>query len=121
MAAKQKRPIGPRQGDVLIIKVDRLPNGLEPMPVNSRGLVIAEGETSSHYHVIVADGAKLYRFTDRSYTDLVVDVPVTGEVRVIGGGAGGVDRHTSGPIESGVYRVRVQRRNDAGRVRRVED
>jgi hypothetical protein len=121
MTAKQKRPIGPRQGDVLVIKVDRLPKGLEPMPVDSRGLVIAEGETSSHYHAIVADGAKLYRFTDRSHTDLVVDVPVTGEVRVIGGGAGGEARHTSGPIESGVYRARVQRRNDAGRARRVKD
>ena len=121
MNEKQKRPIGPRQGDVLIIAVDKMPKGLEPMPVDPRGLVIAEGETSSHHHVIAADGAKLWRFVDRSHTDLVAEVPAAGEVRVVGGGAGGVDRHTSGPIGAGVYRVRVQRRNDAGRARRVED
>lgn len=117
----QREPIGPRQGDVLLIKIGKLPKGIEPVPADPRGIVIAEGETSAHFHAVIGGGAKLFRFTDRRHTDLVVQLESDAEVHVVGGGSGDKDRHTSGPLPVGNYRARIQRRNDAGRARQVQD
>jgi hypothetical protein len=46
-----------RQGDVLIRKVDRLPEGLTEVPRGSRGIVLAEGEATGHAHVVECDEA----------------------------------------------------------------
>lgn len=96
-----------RQGDVLMIQIDAEPE-TEEMPADPRGLVVAEGETSGHCHILYGSGAKLVRFRDGTGR-LVAFVPHGGEVRVVGGGVAGVDRHTAVKLSPGKYELRVQR------------
>lgn len=98
-----------RQGDVLLMRISAKAAELEPAPKDARGLVLAEGETSGHYHAVFGKGAKLCRYKS-SAAQRVVVVPREGcTVRVVGGGAGGVDRHTPISLASGKWAVRIQR------------
>ena len=97
-----------RQGDVLLIATTE--TGDEPEKKDPRGVVLAEGETSGYYHAVFGRGAKLMRFRDTARQERVLVVGKGGaEVRVVGGGAGGVDRHTPIRLEHGRYLQRVQR------------
>ena len=50
-----------RQGDVLLIPTDSIPEGTKPAKRDSRGrLVLAEGEVTGHAHVILDDAATLF-------------------------------------------------------------
>ena len=95
-----------RQGDVLLISTDK--TGDEAAPKDPRGLVLAEGETSGHYHAVTGRGHKLYQLRNTSDRLLVVG-KAGADLRVIGGGSGGVDRHTPVSLAPGKYLVRVQR------------
>ena len=98
-----------RQGDVLLISMAPT-DAKEPERVDPRGLVLAEGETSGHFHGVVGLGAKLFRFRDSAQLGRIVHVARAGaEVRVVGGSSGGVDRHTPVALESGQYLSTVQR------------
>ena len=112
-----------RQGDVILIPVSQVKLAeIEAEPEDARGLVLAEGETSGHHHGVVGSGCKLFRFRD-GRSDRLLEVGKTGaEVRVVGGGSGGVDRHTPISLTRGTYIVRVQRSwSSANASRRVED
>ena len=110
-----------RQGDVLLMPVAARDEDLESAPQDPRGLVLAEGETSGHHHQLFGAGAKLMRFR-ATPGRVVAVVDEGGDVRVIGGGAGGVDRHTSIALAPGRYEVRIQRAwTSAMRSQRVED
>lgn len=99
-----------RQGDVLIERDEVSTTDLTPAPMDARGVVLAEGETSFHYHAVFGKGARLCRFRDTARQERVLVVGRGGaEVRVVGGGSGGVDRHTPISLTPGTYRVRVQR------------
>ena len=110
-----------RQGDVLLKPIpapkDEL---LEKAPKDKRGLVLAEGETSGHHHAIFGKGAKLMQFK-QSGTRIVVVADAGADMRVVGGGSGGVDRHTPIALGKGHYEVRIQKSYEAGMARRVED
>ncbi len=109
-----------RQGDVLLMRVDANMGDLEPAEQDARGLVLAEGESSGHYHAVFGAGAKLMRYRDTQRVVVVADKG--GEVRVVGGGSGGVDRHVPVQLSPGRYEVRVQRSwTSANASRRVED
>jgi hypothetical protein len=99
-----------RQGDVLVIKIDDAPPGAEPAPADPRGLVLAEGESSGHFHAVFGKGHKLYNFRATSERMLTVARAGT-EMRVVGGESGaGVARHEPIVFPSrGKYLVRVQR------------
>ena len=99
-----------RQGDVLLIPVDAVDATLTVVaPKDPRGLVLAEGETSGHDHRVFGRGAKLFHFRD-TRSDRVLVVGRSGaDVRVVGGGSGGVDRHTPISLLAGAYLVRVQK------------
>ncbi len=109
-----------RQGDVLLVPVAAKDSELEAAPADPRGLVLAEGETSGHYHSVFGENARLCRF--RNATGRVVVVADEGAtVCVVGGGSGGVDRHTPIALKPGRYEVRIQRSYQAGMARRVVD
>lgn len=43
---------GYQQGDVLLKKIDALPNGAESVKPQARGVVVAWGEVTGHAHVL---------------------------------------------------------------------
>lgn len=100
-----------RQGDCYLLRADDVDLSLvEPAPKDPRGLVLAEGETSSHYHVVVGKGAKLMKFRDAARQERLLIVGRAGaELRVIGGGSGDIPRHTPISIAPGQFLARVQR------------
>lgn len=103
-----KRPAIVRQGDVLLMGVRPASTELEDDPTKDpRGLVLAEGESSGHHHAVFG-GAKLMRYK-ASGQRVVVVAKEGAEIRVVGGGAGGVDRHTPISLRPGAYEVRIQR------------
>lgn len=114
-----------RQGDVLLIQTS-VKEDLVDAPNDKRGLVLAEGETSGHFHSVFGKSGigncKLYHFKDgRADRLLVVSDPEGASVRVVGGGAGGVDRHAPVDIGPGEFIVRLQRQFDSSYSRQVND
>lgn len=114
------KPMMVRQGDVLLIPITVDIEKLEDAPKDARGIVLAEGETSGHYHAIFGKEARLMRFRDATHRVVAV-VDGGGEVRVVGSGSGGVDRHTPIQLPSGRYEIRIQRSFEAGMNRKVVD
>ena len=108
-----------RQGDVLLIPTDQEP-GTERVAKDPRGLVLAEGESSGHCHRLFGRGHHLFH---RSATErLLVVGRAGGELRVVGGGSVGFDRHTPVSLAPGKYLVRIQRSwTSANASRRVSD
>jgi hypothetical protein len=118
---KATNPFIVRQGDVLLEQIEKMPADIEPAPTDARGIVLAEGETSGHFHAVKGGEAKLFRFKDGRAERLLEIGGEGADVRVIGGGSGGVDRHTPISLKPGNYRVRVQQSWDSSRVRQVQD
>lgn len=51
-----------RQGDVILVKTeDGIPDGFVEVPRDKRGIVLAEGTASQHWHGITSHAAKLFR------------------------------------------------------------
>ena len=48
-----------RQGDVLLLAVAGLPDGVQELAPDGRGLVLAEGEATGHAHAVVGGRARL--------------------------------------------------------------
>jgi hypothetical protein len=46
-----------RQGDILLVPVDAVPDGLKEVPRQKGKIVLAEGETTGHLHAIDAPEA----------------------------------------------------------------
>ena len=111
--AETKIQIPARQGDVLIIATEaHEPIGDEV--TDPRGVVLADGESSGHFHAVVGDGAKLFRFRSAARDRLLVVGDGGAEVRVVGGGTGGgasapLDRHAVVSLAPGKYTIRTQR------------
>lgn len=57
----KKKKLLLRQGDVLLISVDNMPSEVTEVPRDKRGVILAEGEMTGHYHGITSRSATLYR------------------------------------------------------------
>lgn len=104
-----------RQGDVLLLPIQEPAEGvLELAPKDPRGIVLAEGETSGHHHQVFG-GAKLFRYRDTaaSMSRVLVVGAEGADLRVVGGGSGGVDRHVPVSLSPGAWEVRTQRQFSA--------
>lgn len=93
-----------RQGDLLIIRVEGLPEGAKP----AAGLVLAEGEATGHCHAL--DQGELFRALDgrlffRSEREAVLRH----------------EEHAALSFAPGVYEVRRQREYAPERAREVSD
>jgi hypothetical protein len=84
-----------QQGDVLINRIDSLPEGIKKVERKVRGFVLAEGETTGHAHVIDED-IEMYEKEGNFY------------IRVRGGTAT-VTHEEHAPIEipSGLYEIGI--------------
>lgn len=110
-----------RQGDVFLLRVSPKPSDLEAdTTTDPRGIVLAEGETSNHWHGVFGNGAKLFRYKATGQRVLVV-AKDGANLRVVGGESGGLPRHLPIQVSPGKYEVRIQRQFDSGYSRQVAD
>ena len=93
-----------RQGDVLLIPVEEVPEQVRPVARRDGRLVLADGEVTGHAHVIGAEQAELVSAAGARELYLLVygDDPVqlTHE------------EHSALPVQPGAYRVVRQREFD---------
>lgn len=98
-----------RQGDVLLMKVKALPDHVQAVEPDARGVVLAEGEVTGHAHTMSAETTTAYRALGMDWIVVDTDTDLTHQ------------EHDTLVIAPGVWRVVHQREYDAGKVRRVID
>jgi hypothetical protein len=62
-----KRPVMYRQGDVLVVAVDKIPRRAKPVGRDRGRVVLAYGEATGHAHAIADPGAALLQHEDEQY------------------------------------------------------
>jgi hypothetical protein len=95
--AAASSPAQVRQGDVLLVPVDEVPDAARPVRRTGGRVVLAEGEVTGHAHAIRSTAATLFATGEERY--LRAAAPVT------------LDHEEHAPIEvaPGTYRVVIQR------------
>ena len=103
------------QGDILIQRIDSLPEGLTEVAPQGDRLIVTHSETG-HHHVMARQTAAMYRLPEEIYECfLVVKEPTALEhLRPH-------DTHEPIMFQPGTYRVRRQREYTPEGLRRVED
>lgn len=99
-----------RQGDVLLIKAEQMPNGaIRQGNSSNERIVLAYGEETGHAHAIYDAGAELFAANDERY--LMITDPVD------------LKHETHGPIhlDAGIYKVIDQYEYTPKEIRRVID
>ena len=89
-------PLMYRQGDVLLVAVDAIPEAAEQQPRRGR-LILAEGEATGHAHAIAELDAREFRVGDERF------VLVRSAAQLIH------EEHATIELEPGAYRVVIQR------------
>ena len=107
---KTKKPKMYRQGDVMVMEVDRR-DGLDEVPREDGRIVLAHGEVTGHAHVITSMDATL--FMDAKTLDRFLDVRAPVII--------GHEEHNRIELPSGYYQVRQQREYRPEGIRRVAD
>ncbi len=90
-----------RQGDVLFLRTDVDLANLNQVSRDERGLVLAEGDSTQHYHVAVGTGCQLFRGDQ-----LLLQVGDDGAVVLVFGCD--PPRHAPVELSPGTWEVRVQ-------------
>lgn len=102
-----------RQGDVLLVEVDELPEGTTIVPRDNGRLVLAYGEVTGHAHVVDAPPAEATLLTTKEnarFLQLVSAAPLVHE------------EHATIELAPGVYRqVPQEEWSDSMEPRRVVD
>lgn len=102
-----------RQGDVLILSVDKVPDKLEEIPHKGGRIVLAEGEVTGHFHAIDAPPSVAVLFQSPGTADRILRAKQP--VRLLH------DEHAEVEIPAGDYIVRLQREYRWGSERKVLD
>mgnify|MGYP001038820267 CR=1 FL=1 len=97
-----------RQGDVLFVPIDRLPEGAK---LEKGRKTVAYGEVTGHHHDVVAvkGKAEVFSLEDNLFARVEGDVQVTHQ------------EHDTLAIEEGLYEIRIQQEYTPQAVRRVLD
>jgi hypothetical protein len=93
-------PISYRQGDVLVVAVDAVPDSARPVPRDAGRIVLAYGEVTGHAHAIDAPEAEAMLLSvseNERFLRLMADVDLAHE------------EHAAIRIPAGTYRVVRQR------------
>lgn len=99
-----------RQGDVLLVRVDRVPEGAKPVERDAGRVVLAYGEVTGHAHALTDGGVALLAVG----ADRYLRVRETAALRH--------EEHTTIDVPPGDYRVVRQREyDDAEEWRQVAD
>lgn len=99
---KPMRPFIARQGDVLLVLVDSLPEGATEVPRDGAGrIVLALGEVTGHAHAVHETGAKLWSMPDNEVERRFLEITEASALVH--------EEHQEIHLEPGVYEVRRQR------------
>lgn len=101
-----------QQGDVLIFKVDKLPDGLDLAKVNNGKYVLAAGETTGHAHVMDAGVGTMYADSEKTlWLKVEKAATITHE------------EHHPVTLDPGFYKIGIVREVDpfSEEIRRVTD
>ncbi len=82
-----------QHGDVLLTRVEKLPKGCNPVAKHNDVIVVAEGESTGHCHVITEKGATLLELKGEFYLEVTEPVTITHE------------EHKALPIPEGIYHI----------------
>lgn len=100
-----------RQGDVLVIAVNSIPESVKPVERDNDRVILAYGEVTGHAHAIKDEAATLFADNDNIYLRLVSDCELSHE------------EHSTINIPAGDYKVIRQREYnlESGEIRYVAD
>jgi hypothetical protein len=99
-----------RQGDVFMKKINEIPEGVKPYPMEGKRYVLAHGEVTGHAHAIYeTTDVEMYERDGVLYMKL--DAPTT------------IKHEEHGPItlDEGIYSARIQREYTPEGIRNVID
>lgn len=105
------------QGDLLIRRIENLPEGLQPMKAENGNFIVAHSETGHHHVIAERPGVEVFDGTDPlvSYLRVVEQTEVTLEhLR-------NFDTHEPLTIKGGTYEIRRQREYTPEGWRKVAD
>jgi hypothetical protein len=98
-----------RQGDVLFVRVDRVPQGAKLEDTKT----VAYGEVTGHHHTMVEldtkSKAEVYTLEDQMFAKVLGDVVITHQ------------EHDHLPVAEGIYEIRIQQEYTPEDIRRVLD
>lgn len=106
-----------RQGDILLIPIQAIPEQAKKARRKNGRLVLAEGEATGHAHAVLDRTATLYElFSPGDVAELRQRfLNVTAEVALVH------DEHATIQLPPGEYEVRRQREYSPERIRQAED
>ena len=110
---KNKAKNTAQQGDVILTRINKLPNGSRKIiKKNNKGeMVLAEGETTGHYHGIAENKSELFTINNVMYMDLKENSILTHQ------------EHKHIELEAGVWQIGIVKEYDyfSKMVRKVVD
>lgn len=102
------------QGDVHFTRINKLPEGIKPVPAESGRVLVTHSETG-HHHIMGADHVTMFASDNPLVCYLYVEQP-TDLLHLRG-----YDTHAPITFQPGCYEVRRQREWTPESFRRVED
>ena len=107
------------QGDFVILRVNNLPEGVEPITPTDGSIVVAHSETG-HNHVMLADKVEAYRYPEISDSELYeMFLLVKQPTEIIH--LREHDTHETLLVPEGLYKIRRQREYTPEGWRRAQD
>jgi hypothetical protein len=108
------------QGDLLIRRIDKLPDGVKPLVSDKGHFIVAHSETGHNHVIKERPSVKLYTTGDPMVSYLEV-IEATDAMETLLEHLRGHDTHETIKIPTGVFEIRRQREYTPEGWRRVED
>jgi hypothetical protein len=89
-----------RQGDVMLVRVDELPAGLEDITPKAGRVVLLQGEATNHFHAFYDRGVQVYARDKKAARPEYLRVVETAYLKH--------EEHETAKLPPGLYRMPVQ-------------
>ena len=106
------QPFHVRQGDVMLVRIERIPDGATEVKRDNGRLVLAYGEVTGHAHVLDAPAEDAIMLT---VAESATFVRLTKKAQLVH------EEHATIDVPAGDYRVVRQREYSPAEIRRVLD
>jgi hypothetical protein len=108
------------QGDLLIRRIEKLPEGLKPLAVENGNFIVAHSETG-HHHVIAERPSVKVFVTDDPMVSYLEVIEATDATETLLEHLRNFDTHETLKISAGIYELRRQREHTPEGWQRVQD